>query len=152
MYQTELGPKVVANHLAGPTRRNWAKVGGMSMTDEAKMTGMTPAMFTLRGMYVLAPPSMRRPTTRFAYCTGTRRSPVVIQMTATTTAMAMIAMAIWTPMLSVNILIKPSGSREMMLMKIRIDIPLPMPRAVMSSPNHITAAAVSYTHLTLPTI
>ena len=64
-------------------------VGGMSMTDEAKMMGMTPAMFTLSGMKVLVPPIMRRPTMRLAYCTGMRRSPLVIQMTPTTTARAM---------------------------------------------------------------
>ena len=59
------------------------------MTDEAKMTGITPAMLTLSGMNVLSPPIIRRPTTRLAYCTGTRRSPVVIQITPTTTASAM---------------------------------------------------------------
>ena len=65
-------------------------VGGISMIDEAKMTGITPAMLTLSGMNVLEPPIMRRPTTRLAYCTGMRRSPVVIQMTPTMTARAMI--------------------------------------------------------------
>ena len=35
----------------------------------------------------------------------------------------------------------PPGIREMMLMKMRIDMPLPMPRAVMSSPIHMTAVA-----------
>ena len=59
------------------------------ITDEAKMTGMTPAMLTLSGMNVLCPPIILRPTTRFAYCTGTRLSPVVIQITPTTTASAM---------------------------------------------------------------
>ncbi len=60
------------------------------MTDEAKMTGMTPAMLTLSGMKVLVPPIMRRPTMRLAYCTGMRRSPLVIQTTPTITARAMI--------------------------------------------------------------
>ena len=69
-------------------------VGKISMIDEAKITGITPAMFTLSGMKVLVPPIMRRPTTRLAYCTGTRRSPVVIQMTAITTARAMTAIPI----------------------------------------------------------
>ena len=63
------------------------------MTDAAKMTGMTPAMLTLSGMKVLVPPIMRRPTMRLAYCTGMRRSPVVIQMTPTITARAMITNA-----------------------------------------------------------
>ena len=78
-----------AIHFVGPVGTNCAKVAGISMTDEAKMTGITPAMLTLSGMKVLVPPIMRRPTTRLAYCTGIRRSPVVIQMTATMTASAM---------------------------------------------------------------
>ena len=32
----------------------------------------------------------------------------------------------------------PRGMRETMLMKMMIDMPLPMPRAVMSSPSHMT--------------
>ena len=36
---------------------------------------MTPPVFTLSGMCVLEPPYIRRPTTRFAYCTVTRRCP-----------------------------------------------------------------------------
>ena len=39
------------------------------------MTGMTPPVFTLSGMCVLEPPYIRRPTTRLAYCTVTRRCP-----------------------------------------------------------------------------
>ena len=35
-------------------------------TDEAKMMGTTPAWLTFNGMYVLCPPVMLRPTTRFA--------------------------------------------------------------------------------------
>ena len=84
-----LGPNVLLNHPPTPSvPRNWANVGMIIITDEAKMTGMTPAMLTLSGMNVLWPPIMRRPTTRLAYCTGTRRSPDVIQMTPTITAIA----------------------------------------------------------------
>ena len=36
-------------------------------------TGMTPAWFTLIGMYVDVPPYIFRPTMRLAYCTGMRR-------------------------------------------------------------------------------
>ena len=35
--------------------------------DEAKITGMTPPVFTLSGMCVLEPPYILRPTTRLAY-------------------------------------------------------------------------------------
>ena len=120
---------------------NCANVAGMSITDEAKMTGMTPAMFTLSGMNVLCPPIIRRPTTRFAYWTGMRRSPVVIQITATTTASAMARNSTIETMLCVSSFSVPDGMRDTMLMKIMIDMPLPMPRAVMSSPSHITATA-----------
>ena len=37
------------------------------------MIGITPDWFTLSGMYVFWPPYIRRPTTRLANCTGTRR-------------------------------------------------------------------------------
>ena len=77
-----LGPSRRLNQPAmPPLPRNCVNVGRIIIIDEAKMTGMTPAMLTLSGMKVLVPPIMRRPTTRLAYCTGTRRSPVVIQMT-----------------------------------------------------------------------
>ncbi len=36
------------------------------------MTGMTPAWLTFSGMYVVAPPYIRRPIIRFAYWTGMR--------------------------------------------------------------------------------
>ncbi|CNL10230.1 Uncharacterised protein [Mycobacterium tuberculosis] len=35
---------------------NWAMSAGMYSSDDAKMTGITPAMFTLIGMYVFVPP------------------------------------------------------------------------------------------------
>ena len=38
------------------------------------MTGITPPEFTFSGRCVDCPPIMRRPTIRFAYCTGMRRS------------------------------------------------------------------------------
>ena len=124
-------------------------VGGIIIIDEAKMTGITPAMLTLSGMNVLVPPIMRRPTTRLAYCTGTRRSPVVMKITPTTTASAMIVMAtIETGLMELSFT-RPEGRRETMLMKIRIDMPLPMPRAVISSPSHITAVAPAVSATTM---
>ena len=50
-------------------------VVGNARIDEAKITGMTPPVLTLSGMCVLEPPHIRRPTTRLAYCTVTRRWP-----------------------------------------------------------------------------
>ena len=62
-----------------------AIVAGNARIDEAKMTGMTPPVFTFSGMCVLDPPYIRRPTTRFAYCTVTRRWPRSTKMIAATT-------------------------------------------------------------------
>ena len=55
------------------------------MIDWAKMIGITPAVFTFRGMCVAAPPYIRRPTIFLAYCTGIRRWPWVIRMIAAIT-------------------------------------------------------------------
>src|SRR5690606_22011112 len=51
-----------------------------------KMTGMTPALFTRKGMCVAWPPYILRPTTRLAYCTGMRRCPSCTITTAATIA------------------------------------------------------------------
>src|SRR5262249_5360398 len=48
-----------------------AIVAGKARIDEAKITGMTPPVFTFSGMCVLAPPYIRLPTTRLAYSTVT---------------------------------------------------------------------------------
>ena len=61
------------------------------------MTGMTPAMFTLIGMYVLVPPYILRPIMRLAYCTGTRRWDC---STKTTSAMMTRPIAITMSMVS----------------------------------------------------
>ena len=59
-----------------------AIVAGNARIDEAKITGMTPPVLTLSGMCVLDPPYIRRPTTRLAYCTVTRRCPRSTKMIA----------------------------------------------------------------------
>ena len=74
---------------ASPQPPAWnmpAIVAGKARMDEAKMTGMTPPVFTFRGMCVLDPPYIRRPTTRLAYCTVTRRWPRSMKMIAAMTA------------------------------------------------------------------
>ena len=43
----------------------------------------------------------------------------------------------------------PLGRRETMLMKMRIDMPLPMPRAVISSPSHMTAVVPAVRVITM---
>ena len=53
---------------------NMPMVAGMDAMAWAKMMGITPDMFTLMGMWLDWPPYIFRPTTRLAYCTGSRRS------------------------------------------------------------------------------
>src|SRR2546430_614403 len=67
-----------------------ATVGGSAMIAAAKMTGMTPAMFTRSGMYVALPVVIRRPTMRLAYWIGIRRWPSWTKTTATMIASATI--------------------------------------------------------------
>ena len=57
-----------------------AIVDGTVTMVEAKMTGMTPAILTFMGRNVLCPPYCFLPTTLLAYCTGIRRSALVITM------------------------------------------------------------------------
>ena len=54
---------------------NCPTVAGNIIMDEAKIGGITPAVLILRGRYVLCPPYIFLPTTRLAYCTGSRRWP-----------------------------------------------------------------------------
>ena len=75
-----------APQLKLPSANIGASVAGNARIDDAKMTGMTPPVFTLSGMCVLDPPYIRRPTTRFAYCTVTRRCPRSTKTMAAMTA------------------------------------------------------------------
>ena len=50
---------------------------GNARIDEAKITGITPPVFTLSGMCVLDPPYIRRPTTRLAYWTVSAPVPAL---------------------------------------------------------------------------
>ena len=115
------------------------------------MTGMTPAWFTLSGMYVELPPNILRPTIRRAYCTGIRRCACSMKMTA-----AMMSSPITT---MTRRPIRPSysptdhsevGKLATTWVKISSDMPLPMPRSVMSSPSHMITAvpAVMVTTMT----
>ena len=90
---------------------------------------------------MLWPPYMRRPTTRFANCTGIRRWP---DSTATIPRIIRRPIAKITVNLnqpaSVSSAPPWNGRRDTTDAKIRIDMPLPMPRWVISSASHITSA------------
>ena len=52
----------------------------------AKITGITPAVLTFSGIWVLCPPTIFRPTTLLAYWTVIRRSPDSTKMIAAITS------------------------------------------------------------------
>ena len=112
--------------------------------DEAKITGMTPPVFTFSGMCVLEPPYCRRPTTRLAYCTVIRRWPRSTKMIAPITTTAIATQeddAQQTDLAGLHLVERgqhaPSGSSTTMPAKISSDMPLPMPRSVICSPSHM---------------
>src|SRR6478735_3702166 len=117
---------------------NCAMSAGMYSSDEAKMTGTTPAMLTLIGMYVDVPPYMRRPTMRLAYCTGMRRWDCSTKTTAAMTNMPRMMMSrnVPQPLFSLMAHSEP-GKPAAMDVKIMSDMPLPTPLSVTSSPNHM---------------
>ena len=47
-----------------------ATMVGMDIREDAKMTGITPAVLTFRGMKLLCPPTILRPCIFLEYCTG----------------------------------------------------------------------------------
>ena len=49
---------------------NVAMMPGKDMMDEAKMTGITPAVLIFSGICVLCPPIIRLPAVFLEYCTG----------------------------------------------------------------------------------
>ena len=120
------------------------------MSDDAKITGITPAWLTFSGRYVDVPPYILRPTIRLAYCTGMRRWPCSTNTTPTMMINAAMQTAVKTigPRLS-RMFLPSDGMRAAMLAKISSDIPLPMPRSWISSPIHITSAAPAVITMTM---
>ena len=110
------------------------------------MTGMTPPVFTFSGMCVLEPPYIRRPTTRLAYWTVTRRWPRSTKMIApTTTTISTIRISTWmSPIWPSRICSTVDSTAEGKLTtipaKMMSDMPLPMPRSVICSPSHMMNA------------
>src|SRR5262245_4978604 len=123
---------------------NPATAAGRLMTESAKMIGITPAVFTRSGMWVLAPPYIRRPTIRFAYWTGIFRVAWVMAMTAAMTSTIIVSTnsivnsdTVPARRLSTALMIV-LGTRPMMLTKMMSEMPLPMPCSVIFSPSHMT--------------
>ena len=131
-------------------------VAGMDAMAWAKMMGITPDMFTLMGMWLDWPPYIFRPTTRLAYCTGMRRSALVINtMKMTSRSMpTMISgmnagcrVSALSPLVPLAQLVTPliiedtiPGPRATMPANRMMEMPLPTPNSVICSPSHITKA------------
>ena len=117
----------------------WPIVGGNAITAAAKMTGITPAMFTRSGMYVEPPAVMRRPTIRFAYWIGIRRWPSWMKTIAAMIESAISgkkSFSIGPPFHQAAI---PIGAPTRIEAKMSSEMPLPIPRLVISSPIHISS-------------
>ncbi len=84
---------------------------------------------------------MRRPTTRFANCTGMRRWPSSTYTTATMMNNVSATIAVnQNHLLSCKMPQKPPGNEATTEAKMIIDMPLPMPRWLISSAIHISTA------------
>ena len=110
----------------------------------AKIIGITPAVFTFKGIYCLAPPYCLFPTTRFAYCTGTLRVPCTNRIDAeiTNKRKTISAKNITKPpdvvaVRMINSCVRACGRRAIIPTKIMNEIPLPIPLSVIRSPSHI---------------
>ena len=122
-------------------------VAGRETMDWAKMTGRTPDMLTLMGRNVLWPPYIFRPTMRLAYCTGMRRSELVMNTmtttrTATPTRSSSAIYHLRVPVVR-PVMRAPTwlGMREMMPANRIMEMPLPMPNWSICSPSHMTRQA-----------
>ena len=117
------------------------------MKDEAKITGITPAIASFSGICVLCAPTIFLPTTFLEYCTGTLLSACCTNTTPATNRIAptTIAIAVNNPIVlnPESVIIKfhkvviPLGNLDIIPIKINNDIPFPIPFAVICSPNHI---------------
>ena len=129
---------------------SWPTVGGIAITEAAKITGITPAMFTRSGRYVWPPCVIRLPITRLAYWIGIRRWPSCTNTTAATTPTAMNGMITrntWSGF--VHHALIPLGIRETIDAKIISEMPFPIPRWVISSPIHISSTVPAVSEITI---
>ena len=69
-------------------------IDGKDMMDDAKMIGITPAVFTFSGILDDCPPTIFLPAIFLEYCTGILLSAPFRISTSTTTAMITTAMII----------------------------------------------------------
>ena len=107
------------------------------------MIGITPAAFTFKGMYCLAPPYCLLPTILFAYCTGIFLVPCTKRIAApitnnknTISIINIIRPPLLFATLDTTSCNKASGKRAIIPIKMINEIPLPIPLSVILSPSH----------------
>ena len=124
-------------------------ITGNCIREDAKITGMTPAVLIFNGILLEFPPYIFLPCIFFAYCTGILRVPEFSMITSTTirTITAIMITAATTAgaisLLVTNCLNSPvssCGILETMLIVRTMEIPLPIPFSVIFSPIHIKNA------------
>src|SRR4029453_3033346 len=133
----------VFSHSGPRPAEKLATVIGKSRRDEAKIGGITPALFSFSGKCEASPWNMRLPTWRLGYCTSSRRwARSMNTITPTTTThmtkrrkMEVVHSAPWRPRSRVPT--TAWGNCATMPAKMMSEMPLPTPRAVICSPSHI---------------
>ena len=146
LYQMPvLSMKACTKPLARSPCAQLRSVIGSIMIVCAKMIGMTLAALTFSGMYWRAPPYCLFPTTRLAYCTGTRRVPWTSRIApAMTASRKTISKRNHTsPPAPPEARVPHSastapGRRAMIPIMMIRDTPLPRPLSVIRSPSQRT--------------
>jgi len=123
-------------------------IAGNVMNDDAKITGITPAIASFNGINVLCAPTIFLPTTFLEYCTGTLLSACCTNTTPDTKIIApiIIPIAVINPIvlnpddvtIKFQIVVTAPGNPDIIPMNIIIDIPFPIPLLVICSPSHIS--------------
>ena len=126
----------------------WIIIAGKVINDDAKITGITPAIASFNGICVLCAPTIFLPTTFLEYCTGTLLSACCTNTTPATNIIAPIRIPI-----DVNnpVVLNPAsvivkfhsvvtrlGNLYIIPININKEIPFPIPLFVICSPNHIS--------------
>ena len=125
----------------------WIIIAGNVINDEAKITGITPAIASFNGICVFCAPTIFLPTTLFEYCTGILLSACCTNTTPATKIIAPITIPIASnnpvvlniPLATIRFhsVTTPPGNPEIIPTKINSEIPFPTPLFVIWSPSHI---------------
>ena len=140
-------PRMVAATPLADFPTKLRMIEGIDISDEAKITGMTPAVLTFSGMLDDCPATILLPWTFFAYCTGIFRTASLSRIVrATVKRMTTAIMTAAIPPFAIDFpltnccqsAVMSCGSLETILIRRTIEIPFPTPFSVIRSPIHMT--------------